>query len=100
MAGKTESQQAREAVLRYNESMLGVLLRHVADTIDLYRDAELNAFQVDRVMFKYSRAAKELWKFCNMGHVGFTASHVHDDPPIDWWERGAPKPLRGAAPEA
>jgi len=100
MAGKTERQQAREAVARYHEAMLGVLLKHVADAIDLYRDGELDAFQVDRVMFQYSRAAKELWKFCNMGHVEFTASHVHDDPPIDWWERGAPKPLPGAAPEA
>lgn len=99
MAGKAERQHARESVARYHETMLGVLLEQVADTSDRYRDGELNAFEVDRVMFQYSRAAKELWKFCNLGQVEFTASHVHDDPPIDWWERGAPKPLPGAAPE-
>ncbi len=100
MAEKAERQQAREAVARYHEAMLGVLLEHVADTTDRYRDGKLDAFQVDRVMFQYSRAAKELWKFCNMSHVEFTASHLHDDPPIDWWERGSPKPLPGAAPKA
>jgi hypothetical protein len=56
------------------------------------RDGDLDAFDVDRVLFKYSRAATELWKFCNVKDVEMTARHVHEGPPIDWWARGAPRP--------
>ena len=52
---------------------------------------ELDAFEVDQVIFHYSRAAKELWKFCNLGNVEITARFVREDPPRDWWERAAPK---------
>jgi hypothetical protein len=27
----------------------------------------MDAFDVDQVLFQYARAAKELWKFCNLG---------------------------------
>ena len=84
----------------YHEIQMAALVERVGSAIDCFRGGQLDVFDIDRVLFQYSRAAKELWKFCNMGHVEFTASHVHDDPPIDWWERGAPKPLPLAAPEA
>jgi hypothetical protein len=64
----------------------------VADAIDRFHDGELDPFDVDQVMFQYSRAAKELWKFCNMTHIEITARHVHEGPPIDRRERGARKP--------
>lgn len=92
MTGKAERRQAREAVAAYHEARLADLVAHVAAAIDSFRLGELDAFDVDQVLFQYSRAAKELWKFCNLGHVEVTARHVHDEPPIDWWERGAPKP--------
>ena len=72
--------------------MLAELIALVAEATDGFRTGELDAFEVDQVLFQYSRAAKELWRFCNMTHVEFTARHVHDGPPIDWWECGAPKP--------
>jgi hypothetical protein len=37
---------------------------------------------VDQVIFQYPRAAQELWKFCNLGRVKFTARQVDEDPPI------------------
>lgn len=46
---------------------------------------------MDRVLFQYSRAAKELWKYCNLGNVEVAARHILEDPAIDWWERGAVK---------
>jgi hypothetical protein len=79
-------------VTAYHEARLSDVIGHVADAIDRFRDGELDAFEVDRVLFQYSRAAKELWKFCNMVDVEIIARHVHDGPPIDWWERGAPEP--------
>jgi hypothetical protein len=63
------------------------------------RSRIMGRLHIDRVMFQHSRATKEMWKFCNMAHVAFAARHVRDDPPIDWWERGAPNPRPGAAPE-
>ncbi len=42
---------------------------------------------VDHVIFQYSRAAKELWKFCNVGDVVFTARLFGEEAPAAWWER-------------
>jgi hypothetical protein len=92
VTGKAERRQAREAVAAYHEARLGDLVAHVAEAIDSFRRGEIDAFDVDRVLFQYSRAAKELWKFCNMGQVEFTARQVREEAPIDWWECGAPKP--------
>lgn len=74
-----------------HESNLAGLVAHVARATDRFRNGELDAFDVDKVLFQYSRAAKELWKFCNVSDVEFTARQVHEGTPIDWWERGAPK---------
>lgn len=75
----------------YHEAKLSELVTHVAVAIDRFRDGDLDPFDVDRVLFQYSRAARELWKYCNLGNVEVTARYVHGAPPIDWWERGAPK---------
>lgn len=76
--------------------MLSELVAHVAEVIDRFRDGELDAFEVDHVLFQYSRAAKELWKFCNMTNVEMTADLLKQgsSSPIDWWERGAPSAPR------
>ena len=94
MSQKSDRRQAREAVAAYHEAKLAELLAHVAEAIDRFRSGELEAFDVDEVLFQYSRAAKELWKFCNIGNVQVTAGQLHEGPPIDWWERGAPKRAR------
>ncbi|MCL2541906.1 MAG: hypothetical protein FWE71_05515 [Nocardioidaceae bacterium] len=89
MSTKAERRAAREKVATYHEEQLGRLVGRLADALDRHRAAELDAFDVDEVAFQYSRAAKELWKFCNLGNVEFTARIIDDDPPTDWWERGA-----------
>ena len=78
----------------YYEAELARLVTHVAEAIDRFRSGELKAFDVDEVLFQYSRAAKELWKFCNIGNVQVTAGQLHGAPPIDWWERGTPRRAR------
>lgn len=67
------------------------LVERVGSAIDVFRAGELDAFDVDRALFQYSRSAKELWKFCNLANVEITARTIQDGPPIDWWERGALK---------
>jgi hypothetical protein len=91
VAGKSDRRQARAAVATYYEARLAELVAHVAEAIDRFRDGEVNAFDVDRVLFQYSRAARELWKFCNMTNVEATADLLREPPAMDWWERGAPK---------
>lgn len=73
----------------YHEEQLGELVRQVKVAVERFQAGELDAFEVDEVIFQYSRAAKELWKFCSLGTIEISARIVRDDPPSDWWERGA-----------
>lgn len=78
-------------VAEYHCAELEGLLVHVAEAVDRYREGELDAFDVDQVLFQYSRAAKELWKYCNLVQVELAAAIIQEQPPHDWWERGAPR---------
>lgn len=91
MSGKSERRAAREAVAEYHEGRLAELVQRVGDAVDRFRAGELDAFEVDQVIFQYGRAAKELWKFCNLPDTELTAGLIDDRPPADWWERGAPR---------
>jgi len=89
VSAKSERQAAREAVAAYHGARLAELVEHVGRAIDGFRAGELDAFAVDRVLYQYSRSAKELWKFCNLADVEMTAQAVVDRPQVDWWGRGA-----------
>jgi hypothetical protein len=89
VSAKSDRRAARETVAAYHEKQLGELVRPVKLAIERFQEGEIDAFEVDEVIFQYSRAAKELWKFCNMGHVEIAARIVRDEPPSDWWNRGA-----------
>jgi hypothetical protein len=78
-------------VADYHDAQLGALVARVGEAVDRYRAGELDAFEVDRAVFQYSRASKELWKFCNYLHVEVAAAMIIDQPPHDWWEQGAPR---------
>jgi hypothetical protein len=90
MSSKSERRAAREAVAAYHQSRLAELVQHVGEAVDQFRAGGLDAFDADQVIFQYSRAAKELWKFCNLGNVEFTARAIADGAPADWWAQGAP----------
>lgn len=85
---------ARAAVAEYHEARLVELVERVGEAIDRFRAGELDAFAMDQVMFQYGRAAKELWKFCNLADAEFTANLINEQPPTDWWKRGAPRAPR------
>jgi hypothetical protein len=91
VSAKSDRQAAGEAVAGYHEGQLTGLVQHVCDAIDRFRGGELDAFDVDQAIFQYSRAAKELWKFCNLGDPELVANIVRERPAVDWWERGAPR---------
>lgn len=75
---KSDRRQAREAVAAYHEAELAELVADVAEAIDWFRSGELRAFDVDEVVFQYSRAGKELWKFCNIGNVQVAADQCRE----------------------
>jgi hypothetical protein len=91
MSTKSERRDARDLVAGYHEARLVELVHHVGEAIDLYRAGELAVSDVDEVMFQYSRASKELWKFCNLGDFEVTARLIREGGAIDWWTRRAPK---------
>ena len=91
MSPESQRRAARAQVATYHESQLGELLGHVEEAIGQFRASELDVFETDHVMFQYSRAAKELWKFCNLPDAEFTTGLIGDASPVDWWERGAPR---------
>jgi len=88
---KSQRRAARAVVAAYHDAQLGKLVAHVGEAVDRHRAGELDAFEVDRVVFQYSRAAKELWKFCNQLQPEVAAGLIEERPPHDWWERGAPR---------
>jgi hypothetical protein len=78
---------------QYHHAQLGEVVARVDEAIDRYRAGDLDAFDafdVDRVRFQYSQAAKELWKFCNSFQLELSAAMIRDQSPRDWWERAAP----------
>ena len=75
----------------YHESQLAAFVERLGAAIDRFRDGEMDAFGVDQVLFQYSRAAKDLWKFCNLGDPEVTVNIMREGPAVDWWERGAPR---------
>lgn len=91
MSGKAERRAAREVVAAYHETQLRSLLAHVGESIDRFQAGDLDAFETDRVMFQYSRAAKELWKFCSLTSPEVAACVIADEPVVDWWDRGEPR---------
>ena len=74
----------------YHDEHWRRLVDLVGAAIDRYRAGELDAFEMDRIVLQYSRAAKALWKFCNHLDLEAAAAMVRDQPSIDWWELGAP----------
>ena len=90
MSSKSERRAAREVVAAYHEARSAELVQRVGEAVDRFRAGELDAFDADRIIFQYSRAAKELWKFSNLPDVEVTARLIGDRVPADCWDLGAP----------
>ncbi|WP_343989956.1 hypothetical protein [Terrabacter terrae] len=58
MTAKSVRQDARAAIAAYHQDQLGQLLSRVGDALDDFSAGRLDAFDVDRVIFQSSRAAK------------------------------------------
>jgi hypothetical protein len=83
-------------VREYHAQQLARLFEHVRDGFARFDAGDLDAFGLDALIHRYSRSAKELWKFCGYSESRIPwAVHALDstrdsatDP--DWWELGDP----------
>jgi hypothetical protein len=82
-------------VATYYEARLADLIERVAEALDSYRSGTLDALEVDAVLHRYSKATRELWKFCWSGgsnrdllYVATSLQTMADEGrTVDWWER-------------
>jgi intergrase/recombinase len=100
-ATRAERRVARERVARYYESELAKLVDRVEQAIARYRGGEIGLTEADDVTHRYSKATRELWKFCwstgSGSHVLFVARTLElwaaENVSVDWWEE-AERPRR------
>ena len=86
---KAQRRADRATLIAYNEARLAELLEHVRTAIAEYDAGTLDAFAVDGIIHRYTRAASELWKFCAVsGAQAETAVRT-----LEWWRE------RGEAPD-
>ncbi len=96
---KAERQADEALVVGYHEARLADLLERVREGFERYGSGELDAFELDELIHRYKKAARELWKFCADMTGGVSASFIagtleemqERGETIDWWERGNPE---------
>ena len=98
MASDKGQRRAAIALLAaYHEARLGDLIEHVRDGLARYDTGEIDAFELDAVMHRYQRAARELWKFCSASgaHAVTIARLLEESTDAgdlpDWWELARPR---------
>jgi hypothetical protein len=88
---ESERQAARSVVGEYHDAQLRKLVEHVADAIDRYRAGDLNAFEVDHIVFQYFARQRNYGSSATISLYGWRRPGIRERPPSDWWERGAPR---------
>jgi hypothetical protein len=92
---RAQRRAARETIAKYHEEQLLLLLGRVRDGFARLDAGEIDAFDLDDLIHRYQRSARELWKFCGQSGSGWllaarTLEFLRDqgeDPP-DWWAAG------------
>lgn len=94
-SNKTNRREVRAIVVAYHREELRALLQHVREGFAGLDTADVDEFELDDLIHRYKRAAKQLWMFC-----GSTRSHeLHAAAAIeqmrdrgeerDWWAESA-----------
>jgi hypothetical protein len=94
---RTRRREARELIGVYHEQQLLALLEHVRDGFARLDAGEIDAFELDDLIHRYKRSARELWKFCGQSGAGWERAvgmlallRGEGDEP-DWWQAGEPR---------
>jgi hypothetical protein len=86
---------AHELIGAYHEEQLRALLEHLRDGFTRLDKGEIDAFELDDLIHRYKRSARELWKFCGSGggqweRAASMLAHLREQrEEPDWWEAGA-----------
>lgn len=102
---RADDKQARRAARRmigeYHEQQLRLLLERVRHGFDRLDAGEIDAFDLDELIHRYKRSARELWKFCGQsGSQWLTAARTIEflkeqgEELPDWWAAGEPRRRR------
>jgi hypothetical protein len=98
MGRKAQRRADVALVVAYHEARLAELLERVREGFPRYDAGELNAFELDDLIHRYKRAARELWKYCgdlSGARTRSTARMLEDmqarGETVDWWEQGNPR---------
>jgi hypothetical protein len=95
--GKAERRADVELVVGYHREQLAELLERVREGFRQYDAGEIDAFELDDLIHRYKRSARELWKLCGElsgSRVRSAARGLRhlakEDETVDWWDRGDP----------
>jgi hypothetical protein len=96
LGSSAERKAAQAPVAAYHEQQLAAIQQQVRSALDAFDAGQLDAFEVDEVFHRYTRAARELWKTCVMPNHPQGVAWMLDDmaargETIDRWESGAPR---------
>jgi len=89
---------ARETMAAYHEEQLLLLLERVRDGFRRLDAGEIDAFELDDLIHRYKRSARELWKLCSSsgsgweraaGNLKYLREQGEELP--DWWAAGEPR---------
>lgn len=91
---KARRRAAREAIAAYHEQQLGLLLDHVRRGFTRWEAGEIDPFELDELIHRYSRSAQSLWKFCGSSGSAWERAagtlellrEQGEEP--DWWAAG------------
>jgi hypothetical protein len=71
------------------------LLERVRKGFRRLDEGEIDAFELDDLIHRYKRSAKELWKFCNLSRPEAAVWMLDDvqekDDELDSWAAGEPR---------
>ena len=92
---KERRRAARKQLGEYHERELLALLERVRDGFARLDAGELDAFELDELIHRYKRSAKELWKFCSFNRPESAVWMLEDareqGDELDWWAAGEPR---------
>jgi hypothetical protein len=87
--------EARRVIGTYHEEELRRLLEHVRAGFAELDAGKIDVFELDDLIHRYKRSARELWKFCGSSgsqweRAASTLALLREEgEEPDWWEAGA-----------
>lgn len=97
LSEKARRREARAIVGAYHQEQLRGLLEHVRDGFEQLDAGEIDEFELDDLIHRYKRAAKQLWSFCGSGgaqseQAAAALAYMRDrGEEHDWWAESAPR---------